>query len=173
MKNLFLAAALVFALTSGVFAQSIANATGQITANSNNSVSIISTLTQYGGEQAPKAGSLGTVAITTGPILTGSIEGGNGGVFDSTYSTVVVTSTPSTVGEWTPNAVLFTGLFYGPINWTLLSQLGPYAYYQMTGNVVGTLANGDIATGTATQNGYFLGGGSSFIMEQGTLVLKP
>ncbi len=87
--------------------------------------------------------SLGSVSFGTGALLSGSIQAG--GTFSSVGSFFDV------VGVGQAKGTLFTGVFVGPITWTLVSQSGPTLIFQLSGALSGTLKNGHMTSGTTTQ----------------------
>ena len=101
-------------------------------------------------------GSMGSVFFQTGTLATGTISGGGtfngGGAFDVIG-----------VGAWA-NALtglkcgggcaLFTGVFQGPVTWTLTSGGSKNLTYTLSGTIYGQLYDGRMITGTTTQNLY-------------------
>ena len=53
---------------------------------------------------------------------------------------------------------LFSGSFVGPIDWTLISHVGPKYTYSLTGDLVGVLWNGTKVSGETTQYFYTYNG---------------
>jgi hypothetical protein len=114
-----------------------------------------SPLTNFYSFAAASKSTLGTVSFSTGALESGSISGG--GVFSSTGSTFTVTG----LGKWMAGigdsapyhkTTLFSGSFVGPIDWTLISKVGPKDTYALTGEVKGVLSNGRTITLQATED---------------------
>jgi hypothetical protein len=87
--------------------------------------------------------SLGSVSFGTGALLSGSIQAG--GTFSSVGSFFKVAG----VGQ--AKGTAFSGVFVGPITWTLVSQSGSTLIFQLSGALSGVLGNGHMTTGTTTQ----------------------
>ncbi len=118
-----------------------------------------SPLTNFYSSIAPSKSTLGFVSFSTGALESGSISGG--GVFSSTGSTFTVTG----MGKWMAaiggsspyhKTTLFSGSFVGPIDWTLISKVGPKDTYALTGEIKGVLWNGNIVNLKATEDITFL-----------------
>ncbi len=90
--------------------------------------------------------SLGLVWFATGALLSGSIQAG--GTFSSVGSFVRVIGIGSG-GQ--PKGMIFGGAFVGPISWTLVSRTGQSLIFQLSGTITGQLFNGQIVSGTTTQ----------------------
>ena len=103
-------------------------------------------LENYNGIMAPPGHSLGTVAFTTGALLSGSVLGG--GIFSSTGSSFVVTGVGN-YGE--PKGTIFSGSFFGPITWSLVSHVGQAYLFNLAGDLTGTLYTGRTVTGWTIQ----------------------
>ena len=112
-----------------------------------------SELIAFNGIQAPKNHSLGTVSYTTGALTSGTILGG--GTFSSTGSSFLVIG-KGNYGQ--PKGTIFSGSFFGPISWTLVSKVGTTLTYDLTGTITGTLYTGRIVSGTTTQVIYSTAG---------------
>jgi len=148
-----------------------------------------SELKSWGGHWSSGTGSLGSVSFSTGSLATGSIFGGgtfNGG------GTFIVTG----VGKWAKKitgttgnvnkVTLFSGSFVGPVDWTVVSQVGKYNYvFTLSGTIQGQYWDGRTVSGTTTQTIYVyknqwaqdekggirLGNSNIAVPEPGTLVL--
>src|SRR6267378_1410607 len=55
------------------------------------------------------------------------------------------------VGVGQAKGTIFSGVFVGPITWTLVSQSAPTLIFQLSGALSGMLHNGHMTTGTTTQ----------------------
>jgi len=115
----------------------------------------------WGGFSAAsgKGGALGSLSFSTGTLASGSVSGGGifngGGSFDIIGQGKWLAGLP---GSPKSKATLFTGVFVGPVDWTLESKVGPKETFSLTGNIAGTLYNGVSVTGTTTQNFYTYNG---------------
>ena len=117
------------------------NKFGTITISNAGIVSKGSQLSQFNGINTGH--SLGSVSFGTGALLSGSIQAG--GTFSSVGSFFKV------VGTGQAKGTIFSGVFVGPITWTLVSQSGPTLIFQLSGALSGMLHNGHMTTGTTTQ----------------------
>lgn len=141
-----------------------------------------SRMTSYGGF----TGNLGKVFFTTGALMSGSVSGG--GVFSAAGSIFNITGTGAFMKELGQPAVrtlLFSGTFDGPIGWVFDGYSGKEALYTLSGDITGTLYNGQTVTGFASENfysykgllirggGYITMGTTTFntVPEPGTLAL--
>jgi hypothetical protein len=126
----------------------ITNQNGSITASTAGIFSTNSQLLSFNGIVAPKGHALGSVSFGTGALISGSLAAG--GTFSSTGSYFDVVG-KGNYGE--PKGAIFTGAFVGPITWTLTSPPGQKNLtYTLSGTIRGMLYNGQIVTGTTTQN---------------------
>ena len=117
------------------------NKFGTITISNAGITSKGSQLSQFNGINTGH--SLGSVSFGTGALLSGSIQAG--GTFSSVGSFFKV------VGTGQAKGTIFSGVFVGPITWTLVSQSGPTLIFQLSGALSGMLNNGHMTTGTTTQ----------------------
>jgi hypothetical protein len=117
------------------------NKFGTITISNAGITSKGSQLSQFNGINTGH--SLGSVSFGTGALVSGSIQAG--GTFSSVGSFFKV------VGIGQVKGTVFSGVFVGPITWTLVSQSGPTLIFQLSGALSGVLNNGHMATGTTTQ----------------------
>jgi hypothetical protein len=80
-------------------------------------------------------GNLGTFSLSTGALTSGSL--GAGGTFSSGGLITVVAN-----GTWgsIPAGTIFTGTFSGPVTWTQTTIVGNSYFYNLTGNVSGSLS---------------------------------
>ncbi len=183
MKRFVLTVLLALALPSVALANTVSftNNNGTLVASSSG-LSLVSDLTSIaGGYGSPHGSDIGTVSITLGPLLTGSLL--TGGTFSFASSSFSVS---------VDGGVLFSGAFtycswctgrnngglgHGPISWTLVSP----GTYMLEGYVSGTWRDGEQGyglieetyTGSFNANGVFTatsGSGSSMVTpEPGTL----
>jgi hypothetical protein len=150
MRRVVVLAILALALPMAAWADGInlTNQNGSISVTTSGITSINSQLTSFNGIVAPKGHALGSVSFGTGALLTGSLAAG--GTFSSTGSYFDVVG-KGNYGQ--PKGAIFTGAFVGPITWTLTSAPGSKNLtYTLSGTIQGMLYNGQIVTGTTTQN---------------------
>ncbi len=152
MKKLIFCLALL-ALLAPIAARadgiSLTNEFGTVTILSSGITTRGSELMSFNGVQAPKNHSLGTVAFSTGAIVTGDIW--NGGTFSSVGSSFLITGR-GMYGE--PRGVIFDGAFVGAIDWTLVASNKQFHEYQLTGEIEGQIWTGRMVTGNTTQTIY-------------------
>jgi hypothetical protein len=144
-----LALAIALPMTAWADGIDLTNQYGTISISNSGITSKGSELTSFNGITAPPGHSLGTVSFSTGALLTGSIAAG--GTFSSTGSSFVVIG-KGNYGE--PKGVIFSGTFVGPITWTLVSNVKNRLFYTLSGTITGQLYNGQMVTGTTTQDIY-------------------
>lgn len=120
------------------------NKLGTITISNAGITSKGSHLQQFNGINTGHA--LGSVSFGTGALLSGSIQ--TGGTFSSAGSFFNVTGAGNG-GQ--PKGTIFSGVFVGPISWTLVSQSGQSLIFQLSGSLSGQLHNGHTVTGTTVQ----------------------
>jgi hypothetical protein len=123
------------------------NKFGSVSITVSGIVSQGSQLVSYDRITAPHGHALGSVRFSTGALTKGSIWSG-GSFAGGVGSSFVVIG----VGAWTkglPGApqggpvTLFTGSFFGPIQWKLVSHTGKYDYvFTLEGVVAGQLFDG-------------------------------
>src|ERR1700722_17482257 len=163
MKKILLLAVLALALPTALFAGSsvdFTNSGGMLSGSSSGltlsgSVLIVANGLNGGG---PVFGNLGTVTLTTGALISGSL--GQGGVFAGGGSFTITGNGPNGI----PNGTVFSGTFDGPVTWTVVAlsngthncTLGPAGFTGMSGSGVRTVG----ATNQLTINtgkGFFDG----------------
>ena len=163
MKKILLLAVLALALPTALFAGSsvdFTNSGGMLSGSSSGltlsgSVLIVANGLNGGG---PVFGDLGTVTLTTGALISGSL--GQGGVFAGGGSFTITGNGTNGI----PNGTVFSGTFDGPVTWTLVTlsngthnyTLGPAGFTGMSGSGVRTVG----ATNQLTINtgkGFFDG----------------
>lgn len=148
-KVLFCVLLLALALPVVAWADGIdfTNQDGVISISDSGIVAVKSRLHSWDGITAGKGHALGSVQYSTGALTSGSIAAG--GTFSSMGSSFIVKSTSLQLP--CHNCVLFNGFFTGTINWTFLGNQGGRLFYQLTGDIQGTLYNGRTVSGTTTQ----------------------
>jgi len=150
MKKTMLVLALL-ALRSPIVAWAsgidITNKYGTVTILNSGITTTGSELMSFDRIQAPQHHSLGTVSFGTGALATGSIW--TGGTFSSTGSYFDVVGR-GLYGE--PRGAIFTGVFIGPINWTIVQQSGRnFVEWELSGMIRGTTWKGRLINGTTVQ----------------------
>jgi PEP-CTERM motif len=143
----------VAAMADGI---NITNKFGSINITTGGIILHGSQLSQFNGIVAPAGHSLGSVAFTTGALISGTIAGGGtfaGGQGVSSFTIIGK-------GNWgQPKGTIFSGYFDGPVTWTLVSGHGNgKLVYQLTGDLTGQLWDGRTAHGTTTQTFYTVAG---------------
>ena len=122
------------------------NRFGTVTITSSGIVSQGSQLVSYNGLTLPKGHALGSVRFSTGALTKGSIWNGGsfaGGVGSSFVVIGVGAWTKGLLGAHQGPVTLFTGSFFGPIQWKVVSHTGKYDYvFTLSGVVSGQLFNG-------------------------------
>lgn len=109
-----------------------------------------SELLGFNGITAPPGRALGMLKFTTGALVSGDLW--SGGTFSSVGSSFVVTSGGGGYGQ-PAKGIIFSGVFVGPISWTLSSHPGPWTYlFTLSGKITGQLWDGRNVTGTTTQS---------------------
>jgi hypothetical protein len=123
---------------------------------------------------------IGSVTITTGPLISGSLV--TGGQFSSVLSSYTVTLNPGVSPYLPGGGIVFNGSFTGPIGWFPLRD--EPGYYELQGMVAGSWSTcncsgvgwtSQIYVGSFNSQGVFtatVGSGFAYINpEPGTLVL--
>jgi hypothetical protein len=129
----------------------LTNESGSVTISIFGMLSGESELTGYrfNWRNAPPGHDLGSLSFSTGPLVVGTLLGG--GAFSSAGSSFIATG----FGQYrVPNGVIFTGSFYGPIEWTLLSHTGDQYIFALTGNLHGMAFTGRSMYGSTDQTIY-------------------
>ncbi len=114
-------------------------------------------------------GNLGSVAFSTGALLSGSLA--TGGVFGSGGSFVIQGNGTNGI----PDANLFVGSFSGPVTWTLMTTNGKNSYTLMS-TVTGTWYTGATVSGTVemtVNTGSHLFGPQAKITSGNTIITLP
>lgn len=194
MKRIVLLTLLALTLPLAAFADEVdfVNTGGTLTANTTTTTlagttvnltlsgSQLTQVTGFNG-MGMTQGTLGTVAFTTGALISGSTL--LGGTFGPGGSFVIMGNGQGGL----PNGVIFSGTFTGNTTWTPSGTIGVSAsiFYTLSGAISGTWYNGMTVNGATTQitfdtgkNGFMgsvgLGSGNTVITvtpEPGTLGL--
>jgi hypothetical protein len=109
-------------------------------------------------------GDFGSVSITTGALLSGSLQ--SGGTFASGG-----TFTISGDGNGLPNGTVFSGTFTSPVTWTMVTLANGTHQYTLTGTLSGNLYGqygGEALTGVTTQLTFNTGWGYFYGLALGT-----
>lgn len=138
------------------------NTGGKMTSNGSTITLSGSTLTSFTALNGTTyTGSLGSVAFTTGSIMSGSL--GMNAVFNGGGSFTIMGNGSNGI----PNGVLFSGTFSGPVNW--VGKFDPLGFkgagnwtYTLTGTVTGSLSNGTTTFGTTVQFTFDVPKGKQF-----------
>jgi hypothetical protein len=148
MRRVLVLALLALALPVASWASGIdlVNTRGTVSISNAGITSKGSQLTQFNGIVAPAGHSLGSVAYSTGALLSGNIM--TGATFSSVGSSFVVIG-KGNFGQ--PKGVIFNGAFTGNISWTLVSHNGQTFTFQLSGQIQGTDFDGRLVHGTTTQ----------------------
>lgn len=129
----------------------LTNQFGSVTILNSGITSVGSELKTFNGRVAGAGHSLGNVSFWTGAFIptgpTSTIW--TGGEFSNVGSGFVVT------GKWGSakgdKGTIFSGVFTGPIDWTLVASSKFFHEYLLTGQIKGQLWNGHMATGTVNE----------------------
>ena len=90
-------------------------------------------------------GSLGAVSFSTGGLTSGSLQ--MGGTFAAGGSFSVVGNGTNGV----PNGSIFSGVFSGPVTWTLVTLANGTHSYTLSGTLSGTMGTGFSTNGVTVQ----------------------
>jgi PEP-CTERM motif len=151
MKRIVLMALLALALPLAAFANDVdfGNSGGTLAGNTSGLTLSGSELTQVNGFNGMGLiqGSLGSVAFTTGSLMSGNIT--TGGVFGPGGSFVITSN--GTGGL--PDGVIFQGTFTGNTTWTPNGTVGVSGTinYTLSGAISGTWYNGTKVSGGTAQ----------------------
>ncbi|MBV9573379.1 MAG: hypothetical protein JOY93_04945 [Acidobacteriales bacterium] len=155
IRKIFLLSILALALPVAVFADSIdfSNMGGTLSGTASSGLTMSSTLTSVNGLGGGGliTANIGTVTLTTGALLSGSL-GGNATFAQGGTFTVTGNGT-----NGVPSGVLFTATFTSPMTWSVL-KVGNTFEYTLTGVMsgpdgVGVVKELTIDTGTTRFNG--------------------
>jgi len=159
MRRVLVLSLLALALPMAAWADSISivNQFGGLLVSTSGIVSHQSQLIQYNTVTAAPNHAIGSVNFATGALTSGSLRYGGtfagGGYFDVYGSGPWAKALAAGhCGACTNPITLFIGSFSGPVTWTLTSGTSANLTYTLSGNIVGTLYNGRIVTGSTVQN---------------------
>lgn len=147
MRRVILLTLLALALPIAAFGSSsvdFTNSGGTLTGTNNGFSLANSTLVAvngFNGGGLITGNNLGSVTLTTGALVSGSLQ--MGGTF-AAGGTFTITGNGS---NGLPNGTIFSGSFSGPVTWTLVTLANGTHNYTLTGNLTGLL------TGTGSSNG--------------------
>jgi len=144
--TLALVALLGFALPISSRATTITNTGGTIS-GSNSGLSLSSPVDAVG--TITGLGQLGTIKITTGALLSGSLQ--TGGQFNG--GTITVTANANGIANGLPSGTgaVFSGTFVGPVTWVENLGANNTITYTLTGSVQGMFFSGGTPEGGTTQ----------------------
>lgn len=113
-------------------------------------------ITGWNGSSTPITGVLGSVTFSTGALTSGSLK--KGGTF-AAGGTFEVSGNGS---NGVPNGVLFSGMFSGPVSWTLTTLGNGTHSYTLTGVITGMMGSTSVNAVTVqlttnTGKGFFGG----------------
>jgi len=147
MRRVILLTLLALALPIAAFGSSsvdFTNSGGTLTGTNSGFSLANSTLVAvngFNGGGLITGNNLGSVTLTTGALVSGSLQ--MGGTF-AAGGTFTITGNGS---NGLPNGTIFSGTFSGPVTWTLVTLANGTHNYTLTGNLTGLL------TGTGSSNG--------------------
>jgi len=160
---LFTCLCLALPLSAWADSVGVSNSGGQIVSNTTSLTLNGSALVGVSGSAfGSLSGQLGTVSLTTGNLISGSLAAG--GTFAAGGSFTVFSSGKNGL----PGGTLFSGTFTGPVTWTATwtPNMGPNRQgawvYTLKGNVVGTLSNGEKLSGTVIETTFDVSQGKQF-----------
>src|SRR5215469_10745697 len=187
MRRVILLTLLALALPIAAFGSSsvdFTNSGGTLTGTNSGFSLANSTLVAvngFNGGGLITGNNLGSVTLTTGALVSGSLQ--MGGTFAS-GGTFTITGNGS---NGLPNGTIFSGTFSGPVTWTLVTLANGTHNYTLTGNLSGVLTGTGAANGVTVQltvntgKGFFNGSvglssgdtnvSSGVVPEPGTLGL--
>ena len=116
-------------------------------------------------------GDLGTLSFTTGTLMSGNLQ--NGGTFGMTGMTGGTFTIDGNGTQGVPNGTIFSGTFFGPVTWTMVTLANGTHNYTLTGSIVsGASVNGATVQLTInTGKGFF--NGSTTISSGDTNITVP
>ena len=147
MKRVILLTLLALTLPIAAFGSSsvdFTNSGGTLTGTSSGFSLANSTLVAvngFNGGGLITGNNLGSVTLTTGALVSGSLQ--MGGTFASGGSFTITGNGSNGL----PNGTIFSGSFSGPVTWTLVTLANGTHNYTLTGSLSGVL------TGTGASNG--------------------
>ena len=185
VKKVLLLAVLALALPLAAFANSssidFTNSGGTLSGGSSGlslSGSTLIAVNNWFGSSGIITGSLGSFSFTTGPLLSGSLSGGNATFANGGSFTINGNGT-----NGLPNGVIFSGVFAGnsPVQLQEFSAGSTY-WYTVSGTIQGTLSSGSKTFNTTgatvqltvfTHKGPLADGGSVSISSGDTNIVVP
>jgi hypothetical protein len=128
--------------------------TGGTLNGSNTGLALTSNVTGVGSITG--LGTLGSIKITTGALISGSLSGG--GTFNG--GTITVTANANGVANGLPSGAgaIFTGSFVGPVTWVANPTGNGHFTYTLTGSVQGIFLGAGSPNGGTTQITVVLSG---------------
>ena len=145
MRRFTALALLYFVVPAAAWASriDIVNKYGSVSISNAGIVSHGSQLVGFNGVIAGPGHSLGSVAFTTGALISGTIFGGGTFAGGSGISSFVVIGK----GNWSgPKGVIFSGYFAGPVKWVLINKTGANLTFELRDRVIGQLWNGRVVS---------------------------
>jgi len=160
-----LLACILLALPLSMWADSVGvgNSGGKVLSNGSSLTLTGSTLVKFNGLSfGSLSGQLGTVSLTTGNLISGTLAAG--GTFAAGGSFTISANGK----DGLPTGTLFSGTFTGPVKWTATwtPNVGPNKagvwVYTLQGNVSGTLSSAQKLSGTIIETTFDISGGKQF-----------
>jgi PEP-CTERM motif len=175
MKRMMLLFLLALALPMVAFANNSVDFTnaGGTLSGSNAGMSLSgSTLIAFGSGGAITTGNLGTMAFSTGALISGDLQ--MGATFAAGGSFTITGNGTNGI----PNGTIFSGTFSGPVTWTLVTLANGTHNYTLSGALTGTWMGGSgMVNGATVQltintgKGFF--NGSTSISSGDTNIVVP
>lgn len=175
MRRVVLWILLTLALSATAFGKSVdfTNSGGTLTGTNSGFALTGSTLTSVNGFGGGGVitGNLGTLGLTTGALVSGSLT--MGGTFASGGSFTIAGN--GTGGL--PNGTIFSGSFSGPVTWTLVTESdGTHDYTlsgALTGLYLGVPTNGVTVQLTVNTGTGFFNGSAAIASGDSNIVIPP
>jgi len=176
MKKILLLTVLALALPMAVFASSVdyINSGGTLSGSNSGlslSGSVLIAANGLNGGGLITGNDLGSVAFSTGALTSGSLQ--TGGTFAGGGWFTIIGNGSNGI----PNGTLFSGVFDGPVTWTLITLANGTHNYTLVGTLSGTTSSGFSTVGVTVQltintgKGFF--NGSTTISTGSTSVVVP
>jgi hypothetical protein len=175
MKRMMLLFLLALALPMVAFANNSVDFTnaGGTLSGSNAGMSLSgSTLIAFGSAGGITTGNLGTMAFSTGALISGDLQ--MGATFAAGGSFTITGNGTNGI----PNGTIFSGTFSGPVTWTLVTLANGTHNYTLSGALTGTWMGGSgMVNGATVQltintgKGFF--NGSTSISSGDTNIVVP
>jgi hypothetical protein len=176
MKKILLLAVLALALPMAVFASSVdyINSGGALSGSNSGlslSGSVLIAANGLNGGGLITGNDLGSVAFSTGALTSGSLQ--TGGTFAGGGWFTIIGNGSNGI----PNGTLFSGVFDGPVTWTLITLANGTHNYTLVGALSGTTSSGFSTVGVTVQltinTGKSFFNGSTAISTGSTSVVVP